>query len=62
MSEYERWLIEEIVPAYDAIKKDPSLGLSIDQVRASLAALHAKASSSRPTSRILKKHEPRNQQ
>jgi antitoxin ParD1/3/4 len=40
----ERWLIEEVVPAYDAMEKDSSSGLSVDQVRSTLAALHAKAS------------------
>ncbi len=40
----ERWLTEEVVPAYDAMESDPSRGMSIDQVRSSLAALHDKAS------------------
>lgn len=34
----ERWLREEVVPALDAAKRDPSRLLSVAQVRASLAA------------------------
>ncbi len=32
----EKWLLKEVVPAYDAMKADPSRGLTVDQVRASL--------------------------
>jgi antitoxin ParD1/3/4 len=34
----EKWLREQVVPAYDAIKADPSRAVSADKVRASLAA------------------------
>ncbi|XBS69612.1 type II toxin-antitoxin system ParD family antitoxin [Acerihabitans sp. KWT182] len=33
----ETWLREEVVPAYQALKADPSRGLSADEVRANLA-------------------------
>ncbi len=39
----ERWLQEEIFPAYEQLRKDPSIALSVDQVRSSLAVLHEKA-------------------
>lgn len=32
----ERWLSDQVGPAYDALKTDPSRALSIDQVRAGL--------------------------
>jgi hypothetical protein len=35
------WLREEVVPAYDALKTDPSRGLTIDRVLARLEAEHA---------------------
>lgn len=38
----EDWLYKQVAPAYDALKENPSTGLSADQVRASLAARHAK--------------------
>ncbi len=34
----ENWLLEHVVPAYDALKADPTLAVSIDNVRARLAA------------------------
>ena len=34
----ENWLRQEVVPAYDAMKADPSRGRSVAEVRASLAA------------------------
>ncbi|QYF93149.1 type II toxin-antitoxin system ParD family antitoxin [Massilia sp. PAMC28688] len=34
----ETWLLEEVGPAYDALKNDPGRALSVDQVRARLAA------------------------
>lgn len=34
----ESWLLEHVVPAYDALKADPTLAVSIDNVRARLAA------------------------
>lgn len=33
----ERWLRDEVVPAYQALKADPSRGLSVDQLQAALA-------------------------
>ena len=36
----ENWLLEQVVPAYDALKADPSRAVSIEQVRARLAAEH----------------------
>jgi len=34
----EKWLREEVVPAYEAYKADPSSGIPIEAVRASLEA------------------------
>jgi antitoxin ParD1/3/4 len=39
----ENWLLEQVVPAYDALKADPSRAVSIEQVRARLAAEHKAA-------------------
>jgi antitoxin ParD1/3/4 len=39
----ESWLNSQVGPAYDALKADPARAISIDQVRARLAAEHAKA-------------------
>jgi antitoxin ParD1/3/4 len=39
----ESWLQDQVGPAYDALKEDPSLAVTADQVRARLAAEHAKA-------------------
>jgi putative addiction module CopG family antidote len=36
----ENWLSEQVGPAYDALKADPSRSVSVDQVRAMLAAEH----------------------
>ncbi len=33
----ERWLRDEVVPAYDELRTDPRLGLTVDQARAELA-------------------------
>ncbi|MFN7694989.1 MAG: type II toxin-antitoxin system ParD family antitoxin [Burkholderiales bacterium] len=38
----ESWLQHQVGPAYDALKADPSLAISVDQLRARLAAEHAK--------------------
>ena len=40
----ESWLRQEVGPAYDALKADPSRAVTIDRVRARLAAEHAKRS------------------
>jgi antitoxin ParD1/3/4 len=39
----ESWLLREVLPAYDALKADPSRGRSVSDVRASLASAHARA-------------------
>ena len=39
----ENWLAGQVAPAYDALKAEPSRALSIDQVRARLAAEHQDA-------------------
>ena len=39
----ESWLVGQVAPAYDALKADPSRALSIDEVRARLAAEHQNA-------------------
>jgi len=36
----ERWLHDDVGPAYDALKADPSRAVSPDQVRARIAAEH----------------------
>jgi antitoxin ParD1/3/4 len=36
----ERWLQTDVAAAYDAIKADPTRGLSVESVRARLAAQH----------------------
>jgi putative addiction module CopG family antidote len=38
----EHWLNNQVGPAYDALKADPSRAISADQLRARLAAEHAK--------------------
>ena len=43
----ETWLRGEVVSAYDALKDDPSRARSLDDVRASLAAEHERATISR---------------
>lgn len=39
----ETWLREQVGPAYDALKADPSRAVSVASVRARLAAEHAAA-------------------
>ena len=39
----ESWLHQQVGPAFDALKADPSRGVTADQVRARLAAEHVKA-------------------
>ena len=36
----ESWLQEHVGPAYDALKADPARAVTVDQVRARLAAEH----------------------
>lgn len=40
----EAWLRKDVAAAFDALKKDPSKAVSVDRVRARLAAAHKKAS------------------
>lgn len=39
----ESWLLQEVGPAYDALKADPARAVTVGQVRATLAAEHKKA-------------------
>lgn len=39
----ESWLRDQVGPAYDALKADPSRAVTADHVRARLAAEHSKA-------------------
>ena len=39
----ESWLHSQVGPAYDALKADPARAVTADQVRARIAAEHAKA-------------------
>lgn len=39
----EGWLRDQVAPAYDALKADPSRAVTVEHVRARLAAEHAKA-------------------
>ena len=39
----ESWLHQQVGPAYDELKADPSRAVTADQVRTRLAAEHAKA-------------------
>lgn len=43
----EHWLRTEAVAIYDRMKADPSRGRSLDEVRASLAALHERTVASK---------------
>ena len=36
----EHWLVQEVGPAYDALKADPSRAITADQVRLRLGELH----------------------
>ena len=39
----DNWLTQEVGPAYDALKANPMRGVTVDQLRAALAAEHKKA-------------------
>ena len=43
----EGWLREQVAPAYDSLKTDPSRAVSVDDVRSRLSAEHEKATSKR---------------
>jgi putative addiction module CopG family antidote len=36
----DNWLVQEVAPAYDALKADPGRAVSVEQVRERLAAQH----------------------
>jgi len=38
----ESWLRDQVGPAYDALKENPSRAVTVDQIRARLATEHAK--------------------
>jgi putative addiction module CopG family antidote len=38
------WLKEQVVPAYDALKADPADVLTLEEVKAAIAAEHAQSS------------------
>ncbi|MDD5057416.1 MAG: type II toxin-antitoxin system ParD family antitoxin [Sideroxydans sp.] len=40
----ENWLLQEVRPAYDALKADPTRAVMVEKLRATLAAAHKKAS------------------
>jgi hypothetical protein len=42
----DHWLVQEVGPAYDALKANPERGASADQVRQRLAARHKLATGS----------------
>lgn len=42
-TQLEAWLRARVAPAFDAIKADPSRAVSIERIRARLAAQHAVA-------------------
>ena len=37
----ERWLLEEVVPVYDAMQADPARGIPAEEVMESIRARHA---------------------
>ena len=39
----DSWRTQEVGPAYDALKANPMRGVTVDQLRAALAAEHKKA-------------------
>ncbi|MGH7878716.1 MAG: ribbon-helix-helix domain-containing protein [Steroidobacteraceae bacterium] len=43
----EHWLREQVAPAYDALKANPSRAITVKQVRARLVAEHKKVSARR---------------
>lgn len=43
----EHWLRDQVAPAYDALKADPSRAVSVKQVRARLAAEHKRVRAKR---------------
>lgn len=43
----EHWLHEQVAPAYDALKAEPSRAVTVKRVRARLSAEHKKSSTKR---------------
>lgn len=43
----DAWFKEQVGPAYDALQSDPSRAIGIEEIRAKLAARHAKSSENR---------------
>jgi len=43
----ESWLRDQVAPAYDALKADPTRAVSAADIRATLAAAHKKATAKR---------------
>ena len=41
----ESWLKDQVAPAYDSIKADPTRAVSVDKIRSRIAAEHKVASS-----------------
>jgi antitoxin ParD1/3/4 len=39
----DKWLMQEVGPAYDALKENPARAVMVDQLRATLEAEHKKA-------------------
>jgi len=39
----DNWLLQEVGPAYDALKANQAQAVTVDQLRATLAAAHRKA-------------------
>ncbi len=39
----DNWLMQEVGPAYDAMKSEPARAVTVDQLRTSLATEHKKA-------------------
>lgn len=44
----EYWLYEQVGPAYDALKADPCRAVTVDRVKARLAAEHKRATPKQP--------------
>jgi len=38
----ENWLVQQVAPAYDALKSDPERAVTVEEVRARLAMEHKK--------------------
>lgn len=45
----DNWLRDQVAPAYDALKADPSRAVTVEQLRTRLAAEHKKATAGKKT-------------